>query len=164
MITTKLLLLFSLTFLLTSCSLVSPASQPTTPTAISPPPASGEESEVRNVVERFGKKLQMVSLQSPNAREEIREQYSEFVSSELLERWVHDPSLASGRIVSSPWPDRIEIASITKKEPGQYIANGFVVEVTSMEVVSGGAANKVPVQITLQNMQGRWVITEYTQQ
>ena len=164
MTTTKQLLLFSLTFLLTSCSLVSPTPQPTTPTAISPPPASGEESEVRNVVERFGRKLQMVSLQSPNAREDVRVQYSEFVSAELLQRWLYDPALAPGRIVSSPWPDRIEIASITKKEPGQYTANGSVVEVTSMEVVSGGAANKVPVQITLQNMQGRWVITEYTHQ
>ncbi|MDO9065494.1 MAG: hypothetical protein Q7U96_00220, partial [Chloroflexota bacterium] len=98
-------------------------------------------------MERFGRKLRMVSLQSPNTGVEIREQYSEFVSAELLQRWISDPSLAPGRITSSPWPDRIEIASITKKEPGQYIANGFVVEVTSLEVVHGGAARGVPVQI-----------------
>ena len=43
------------------------------------------------------------------------------------------------------------------------MATGFVVEVTSMEVVSGGAAAKIPVRIVVQKDQGRWLITEYAE-
>lgn len=124
---------------------------------------SVEESEVRTVVEEFGKKLQLVSLQSPNAVEDIRAQYSQYVSPALLEQWMNDLSQAPGRIVSSPWPDRIEITSITRTTSGEYSVTGYVVEVTSVEVVSGGAANKIPVRITVQKSQECWLIAEYAQ-
>jgi len=122
-----------------------------------------EESEVRAVVEEFGKELQFVSLQSPDAVEAIREMYSQYVSPVLLDQWISDLSQAPGRFVSSPWPDRIEITSITKTKPNEYSVTGYVVEVTSIEVYSGGAANKIPVRITLQKSQGRWLITKYAE-
>jgi len=123
----------------------------------------GEERAVRYVVESFGKRLQNVSLQSPNAAQMIEEQYAEWVDPELLKIWMNDISRAPGRVTSSPWPDRIEITSIVR-EADRYVVVGFVVEVTSIEVVSGGAAAKIPVRIVLKKREGRWFITEYAEE
>src|SRR5574342_185687 len=65
---------------------------------------AAEEAEVRNLVENVGKRLQGVSLLSPEAAQEMQQQYSEFVSPALLETWMNDVSKAPGRMVSSPWP------------------------------------------------------------
>ena len=122
------------------------------------------EAAVRAVVEGFGKVLQMVSLQAPDAQETMQKFYSPFVSSQLLEVWMQDPYNAPGRIVSSPWPDRIEITAISKESPTKYSVTGEIIEVTSMEVVNGGAADRIPVQITLEEDQGTWMITGYQQE
>ena len=84
-----------------------------------------EEAEIRSVVVGFGKRLQLVSLQSPNASQEIEAQYGGFVASTLLEAWMGDISQAPGRIVSSPWPDRIEITSM--EELGDGVTERFCV-------------------------------------
>ena len=123
-----------------------------------------EKTEVRDLVENFGKRLQNVSLLAPDAAQEIQEQYSEFVSPTLLEMWMNDVSKAPGRIVSSPWPDRIEITTLTREGSERYVVTGFVVEVTSVEVANGGAAAKIPVRIIVQNDQGRWLIAEYAEE
>ena len=134
-----------------------------TPTQIIAATAA-EETEIRNLVENFGKKLQDVSLQAPDAAQEIQMQYSEFVSPALLETWMSDVSTAPGRIVSSPWPDRIEITTLTKEGSEKYVVTGFVVEVTSVEVVNGGAAAKIPVHFVVQKGQGSWLITEFAEE
>jgi hypothetical protein len=115
-------------------------------------------------VENFGKRLQSVSLQSPRTAQEIKEQYSEFVSSALLEVWLNDVLDAPGRIVSSPWPDRIEITTLAWRSPDEYVITGYIVEVTSKEVVSGGAAARIPVRIVVQKSEGHWLITEYAEE
>ena len=120
---------------------------------------AAEESEIRDLVRNFGKRLQMVSLLAPDAAQEMQKQYSEFVSPALLEMWANNVSKAPGRIVSSPWPDQIEITTLSKGS-GRYEITGFVVEVTSTEVGSGEAAAKIPVRIVVQEEQGRWLITE----
>jgi len=126
--------------------------------------ASDEEGAVRYVVESFGRRLQNVSLQSPNVAQAIREQYAEFVSPELLEAWAKDVSKAPGRVVSSPWPDRIEITALVKEGADKYAVTGFVVEITSIELVNGGAAAKIPVRIVVEKRVGRWLITEYAEE
>ncbi|MBC7227441.1 MAG: hypothetical protein H5T61_09420 [Thermoflexales bacterium] len=146
--------------LLATVSLIACTVSPTQTTTSN----AAEEAEIRDLVENFGKRIQNVSLQSPNAAQQIREQYSEFVSPTLLEMWMSDISKAPGRVVSSPWPDRIEITSLVRESVDKYVITGFVVEVTSVEVVSGGAAAKIPVRIVVQKDQGRWVITEYSEQ
>ena len=126
---------------------------------------SNEEGAVRYVVNSFGKRLQSVSLQSPNAAQAIREQYAEFVSPELLEAWAKDVSKAPGRVVSSPWPDRIEITGLVKEGADRYAATGFVVEITSVELADGGAAVKIPVRIVVERREGRrWLIIEYAEE
>lgn len=142
---------------------VSPVTRTTptaTPTQIATSYAT-EESEIRDLVENFGMRLQNVSLQAPDAAQEIQKQYSEFVTPALLEMWMNDVSKAPGRIVSSPWPDRIEITTLSKEGTDRYELTGFIVEITSLEVVNGGAATKIPVRMVVQKVQGSWLITEY---
>ena len=122
-----------------------------------------DEAKVRDLVANFGKRLQDVSLLAPDAAQEIQNQYAEFVSPTLLEMWMTDASKAPGRMVSSPWPDHIDITTVSKEDSDKYEVTGFVIEVTSMEVINGGAAARIPVRIVVQKDQGRWYITEYTE-
>lgn len=140
---------------------------PTTPRTTSIPTTANnaaEEAELRELVENFGKRLQMVSLLAPDAAQEMQERYSEFVSPTLLEIWTNDVLKAPGRMVSSPWPDRIEITTLSKEGSDRYEITGFIAEVTSTEVSSGEAAAKIPVRIVLQRAQGGWLITEYAEE
>jgi hypothetical protein len=122
------------------------------------------ESQVRQVVEAFGRRLQMVSIQSPGAVDETNEEYSEFVAPTLLESWLSNLFEAPGRLVSSPWPDRIDISSLTAESIDRYAVDGAIVEVTSAEVVAGGAANEVPVHLVVEKIAGRWLIVEYAEE
>jgi hypothetical protein len=123
-----------------------------------------EEAEIRDLVENFGKRLQDVSLLAPDAAQEIQDQYSEFVSSSLLEKWMSNVSKAPGRVVSSPWPDHIDIATLLKEGSERYVITGFIVEVTSVEVVNGGAAAKIPIRLVVKDGQGSWLITEFVEE
>ena len=155
-------------FLLGTVSLAACTAQPASiqsptfiPTATSD---AGAESEVRGLVENFGQRLKLVSLLAPSAAQDLQKQYAEFVSPSLLAAWTSDISKAPGRMVSSPWPDRIEIAALAKEGSDRYVVTGSIIEVTSVEVVNGGAAERIPVRVVVQKDQGRWVITEYTEE
>ena len=123
-----------------------------------------EEAQIREMVETFGKRLQNISLLAPDAAQQIQKQYAEFVSPALLEMWMNDLSVAPGRMVSSPWPDRIEIAALEKIIADQYVVTGSIVEVTSTEAASRDAANRIPVQLVVEKTQGRWLITEFARE
>jgi len=71
-----------------------------------------------------------------------------------------DSSQALGRLTSSPWPDRIEIKSIITLEENKYLVKGDLIEVTSVEVVSGGKASSRPIELTVENSTGKWLIKE----
>jgi hypothetical protein len=124
----------------------------------------GEIAEIRDLVTNFGKRLQDVSLLAPDAAQEIQNQYSKFVSPSLLELWMNDISKAPGRRVSSPWPDHIEITTFSKEDSDSYELTGYVIEVTSAEVVNGGAAARIPVRMIVQKNQGHWYITDYKEE
>jgi hypothetical protein len=125
---------------------------------------AAEEAEIRELVENFGARLQIVSLLAPDAAQELKKQYSEFVSPALLEVWVDDVSKAPGRMVSSPWPDRIEITALSSEGFERYEITGFIVEVTSTEVGTGEAAAKIPIRMVVQREQGAWLITEFAEE
>jgi len=125
---------------------------------------AAEEAEIKELVENFGTRLQMVSLLAPDAAQVIQKQYSEFVSPALLEAWVNDISKAPGRMVSSPWPDRIEITALSREGPEKYEMTGILVEVTSTEAGTDEAAAKIPIHIVVRREQGGWLITEYAEE
>jgi hypothetical protein len=88
-------------------------------------------------------------------------EYAGLVDSSLLEEWSGDPSTAPGRSVSSPWPDRIEVASVDRISPGVYSVSGYVIEITSYELSHGGEAARLPVHITVGKLETQWLITGY---
>ena len=122
-----------------------------------------QEQEAKSVVLDFGEKLKMVSILAPKKTvvKDIQDNYSGYVSPDLLNQWESDPSKAPGRITSSPWPDRIEIASVAKQGNDSYKIEGKVIEITSVEAEKGGVANSYVVNIEVQKIGNKWLITEF---
>lgn len=135
-----------------------PETEETDEVIVTQPPDS---AVVRAVVEEFGKRLKSVPLQAApdQIRAAIIEQYADYVSPELLAVWVVEPSLAPGRLTSSPWPDRIEIREIQEEGDGRYAVTGYVVEVTSAEFGTEEAAVKLPIALELEKEGDDWLIT-----
>jgi len=123
-----------------------------------------DESVVRALTENFGKDLRMVSLTAPKdaAAAQIKRYYSEYVTEELLQKWTADPQSAPGRMVSSPWPDRIEILTLQGTDENQYSVSGEIIEVTGMESQNGEAAAKRPVTLAIERENDRWLISDVT--
>lgn len=123
-----------------------------------------DQQDVRALVEAFGKTLQKVSLSAPKdvVGTSIEENYSGYVTPELLQKWQADPQSAPGHVVSSPWPDRIDILRMEKVDKNQYTVYGEIIEITSVELVNGGAAAKRPATIDVQKVNDRWLISGVT--
>lgn len=116
-------------------------------------------AEVERVVEGFGSVLQKVSLQGPTeeVKKSIQENYSPYVTSDLLERWLENPSKALGRLTSSPWPDRIEIKNVERLADEAYKVEGEIIEITSTEKKNEAAVRR-PVTFVVENTEGKWLI------
>lgn len=125
---------------------------------------TNDETAVKNVVKSFGDRLQLVSLQAPKdiVEKSIQENYGSLASPALLVKWKKDPENAPGRMVSSPWPDRIEILDIKKLSENVYEVKGEIIEITSVEKVKGGFAAKRTITLTIKNIGNRWLIDEVT--
>lgn len=122
-----------------------------------------DESDVAAVarlVEDFGGKLQKVSLQAPKdiVSKSMQENYGDLLSPALLTEWLSNPRNALGRVVSSPWPDRIEILSLEKLSEYAYKVKGEIIEITSVEKVNGGVAAKRPITLVVKKIGNRWLI------
>lgn len=119
-------------------------------------------NEIKKLVEDFGKVLANVPLQSPPDLLEnaFIEYYSPFVSEDLIKQWINNPEEALGRLTSSPWPDHIEISDLKKITIDKYEVYGNVVEITSIEVVEGGYADKYGVTLTVERINDKWLITD----
>jgi hypothetical protein len=133
----------------------------THPLPATPPVSStAEESVIRNVVTDFGTKLQMVPLlASTTARKAAMEaQYGPYVTPELIATWAPEGSEALGRYASSPWPEKIDIVEV-RPEGKNFVVEGNVIEVVHSDVNSTEAAAVYPVTLTLEQRDGRWLIT-----
>ena len=120
------------------------------------------EDAVTKLVEDFGEKLQLVSLLGDDAKSAMQENYGEYVTPELLSNWQADPQNAPGRLVSSPWPDRIEIKSMDKGSDESYKVEGYIVEMTSVEAETGGAAAKRAITLDVKKSGDSWLISDVT--
>ncbi len=92
-----------------------------------------EKSQITTLVEDFGKKLTSVDILSPEEviAESIQQNYSPYLTANLLSKWVFDPYQAMGRFVSSPWPDRIEIDSMERIDDNTVKLKAKVIWVVS---------------------------------
>ncbi len=97
----------------------------------SPSPAS-DEAAVTALVQSFGKSLQSVSLlDEAGVKDAMQAAYGQYVTPGLLEAWQAKPAQAPGRMVSSPWPDHIDVFSIQKDSDTAYTVTGQIAEITS---------------------------------
>ncbi len=162
MLTTKKLIMLPIAALLFSA-----CSQPivtTNPTTTATPTPIAEETQVRNVVEGFGKALQQVSVTADPvlAKQTIQTSYQAFLTPTLLTAWSNDPSTAIGKVTSSPWPDRIEISQMTKMAADEYHVLGNIIQVTSSMNSGGTNAGEDPIDITVQKINNQWLINQAT--
>lgn len=139
------------------------------------PTAQEEERAVRTFVEEFGTKLKNVSLLADRTMvaDAMQAEYGPYVTPVLLSEWQNDPTTAPGRLTSSPWPERIEITSMTKKG-SDFEVQADIVEVTNEgggtirePSASNGAsvgeapteAARRPVSLTIERNGSTWRIT-----
>jgi hypothetical protein len=129
--------------------------------ANTPENPDSDQAVVTKLVEDFGKRLKNVSLLAPGgaAAESIKENYADYVSPALLAQWQSDPENAPGRVISSPWPERIDIVETGKLSDSKYQVKGEIIEMTSVEMANGGYAAKRPVVLTVEKIDENWLIT-----
>lgn len=123
-----------------------------------------EKIQIENLVKNFGENLKNVFLMSPEdiVKDSLKENYEEFVSPALLEKWQNDTVNAPGRVSSSPWPERIDIVSIEKLSDFEYVVNGNIIDMTSVEMTQGGIAGSKPVTLNIKKIEDQWLIDDYT--
>lgn len=123
-----------------------------------------DEEIIKDIVTRFGSKLQNVSLlaDKKNVKKAMEENYKEFATESLLEKWIDDPVSAPGRLTSSPWPDRIEIKEIKKSKDNFYQVKGEIIEITSNEKDKDEAESKRNISLILKKVNGKWFIDDVT--
>lgn len=63
---------------------------------------------------------------------------------------------------SSPWPERIDIVSIEKLSDFEYVVNGNIIKMTSVEMTQGGIAGSKPVTLDIKKLEDQWLIDDYT--
>jgi len=121
---------------------------------------SADRQAVQRTIESFGKALKNVSLLSPAVEEEMRKNYSQYITPELLDIWSRHPMQALGRLTSSPWPDRIEVSDISKLDSSTYIVLGKIIELTSEQEVAGGiASSRLAGFALIKSETGKWLVS-----
>ena len=130
-------------------------------TAEAEPPC--EAPEVRRVVQRLGERLKHVPLLAPDSVvvRAIRETYAPLVTADLLAAWTAEPERAPGQDVSSPWPERIDVHTVTPAEGEACRVEGDVVYVMSVERTRGGASAREPVTLHIVRRDGGWRVSAY---
>jgi hypothetical protein len=123
------------------------------------PQASAAEMASSTVAD-FGQTLQSVSLLAPNASSTIATTYAPYVDPALLAQWEANPQSAPGRVVSSPWPDHIQITSVTPQGTG-YVVDGNIIFMTSNSAEHGGNDGTTPVVMQLVDENGTWMIVAF---
>lgn len=123
---------------------------------------NNDNDEVIKLVEEFGYVLKNVSLLAPRdlVIQAIEENYTPYVTDELLQNWVNHPRRAPGKTTSSPWPDRIEITDANRLSDDEYFVKGRIAEITSAD--ANGAAAYRPIELNVRRTGSKWLIDKIT--
>ena len=124
------------------------------------------ERAVRQLVTLFGSRMQTVSLLVPDslAASRLQEAYGTLVTPDLLSDWMARPTVAPGRRVSSPWPDRIEVKSVTQAGADEYLVTGALIYESSASGESVARVAARPVRLRVRRSgDGGWRISRYEQ-
>lgn len=127
-----------------SPSAAAPAAGPAHPaprtSASASAPSNASKAAVRSVVERFGKRMQTLSVLAPpdDIRGELPATYGKLITPGLMTAWRAHPDEVIGREGSSPWPTQIVIDGIDCSGAEGCRVTGKVDYITSNEVEHGG--------------------------
>jgi len=117
---------------------------------------------LRDTVTGFGAHLKNVALLSTSTlSSQLAREYAPYLSQDLIARWQANPALALGRQVSSPWPDRIEVRTVSPNGDGTYVVSGDIIEVTSTDTATS-SSDRVPVMLTVAQSGTLYMITDAT--
>lgn len=120
-------------------------------------PQPDPSKEIRATVVDFGAQLKGIDARGKNATSTIETVFARFVAPELLSIWVEEPIYAPIRYGTEPWPQRIEIQSLTKQKDKTYWVRGFVIE----QDKTGDYTNNL-VTIVLEKRNDTWLITDFS--
>lgn len=128
--------------------------------ATGPAPSGSAQAAVRTVVERFGKRMQTLSVLAPPAdvRTELPATYGKLITPGLMAAWKADPGRVIGREGSSPWPTQIAIHAIDCSGPDACRVAGKVDYITSNEVEHGGVLYRRDITLDVARTRGGWRI------
>lgn len=116
------------------------------------------DAAIRDAVTGFGSHLKNVSLLATSTLStQLQTEYGQYLSPDLLASWQQNPGLAWGREVSSPWPDRIEVATVTPNGDGTYAVSADIIEKTSTDTATS-STDRVPVTLTVAQSGNAYVI------
>lgn len=123
----------------------------------------GESEKAALAVDGLGKVLQMVYVvgDADATRLAMSEYYAPYVDPVLLAEWKDDQASAPGRRAASPWPVRIELDTIADNGDARYIVRGRIIEITSKELVEGGAAREQAIVATVSRYDDGWRISSF---
>jgi hypothetical protein len=109
-------------------------------------------------VSAFGKAMRNVSITAATstAGASFDANYGSLITPELLQQWKAEPSSALGRATSNPWPESINIVTVTANPGGSYAVQGNVVEVTTAN--PNEVAGVYPVTLVLEKRDTSWRI------
>ena len=117
-----------------------------------------DQAAIKQLVESFGTKINSVDKISSeeNVKADIQKYYSVFISPDLMSKWQANPKDAPGHIVSSPWPDRIEVDQISIISPTDYTVIGSLIWKTST------GESKQGVYLSVVKEDDEWLINNFT--
>ena len=131
-------------------------------TTTSPNPA--DINAVYLVVGEFGARLKdvVITTSDQDVITAVDFNLKQLITDRLYQVFVQDKIRIPGRYVSSPWPERIEIASVQMLDSGSYTVHGSQVVMTDDTVAHGGNAGETPITLTLKKVNGTWLIDDVT--
>ena len=123
--------------------------------------AAGARRAARSMAERFGKRMQQISVLAPPdaVRAELPKAYGGLLSPELQKDWQANPDRIIGREGSSPWPDRIAVKQVDCDTDTACRVAGDVDYMTSNEVAHGGVFMRRAITLELADTARGWRIT-----
>lgn len=122
--------------------------------------SNADDTAVRAFVVAFGSKFKNVSILADDKSAQLATEYGPYVSSELLQRWQSNAESAPGRQTSSPWPERIDVVSVTPAGADIYTVEGNIIEMANTATPPEPAAVQ-PVSLTVKKNGDSFVITSF---
>jgi orotate phosphoribosyltransferase-like protein len=128
------------------------------------PPSAADINAIYQVVGEFGARLKdvVITTSDQDVITAVDFNLKQLITDRLYQVFVQDKIRIPGRYVSSPWPERIEIASVQMLDSGFYTVNGSQIVMTDDTLAHGGNAGETPITLTLKKVKGTWLIDDVT--